>query len=175
MDSAPPLKVLFLSTSNSARSIFAEFLLRHLAPQRFEVYSAGVEPQASVHPRVLEVLRSTYKVEPEGASSKSWEAYQGVHFDFVITVCDNAKETCPVWPGQPVIAHWGMADPSEETGTDEEELRAFQNTAREIHRRLELLLNVPLEKLDRLRQAEETEAIGRNQESPEAAEKRVWH
>lgn len=90
----------------------------------------------------------------------------------MITVSDNAKETCPVWPGQPLIAHWGMADPAEETGTEGEELRTFQNTAREIHRRLELLLSVPLEKLDRPRQAEETEAIGRSQAGPEAT---VWH
>ena len=151
--------VLFLCTGNSARSILAEYLLRRLDPH-FETYSAGSHPKGEVHPLALRVLREVYKIDASDARSKSWEELQGTGFDFVITVCDNARESCPIWPGQPIVAHWGMDDPAAVEGTEEERLRAFRETARVLHRRLDLFCNLPLEKLDRLRLQESIQQIG---------------
>ena len=153
-------KVLFLCTGNSARSIIGELLLRKLDHRRFESFSAGAAPKGEVHPLALRLLREVYKVDLSGARSKSWEEYRDVPFDFVITVCDNARESCPIWPGQPIVAHWGMDDPAAVEGTDEEKLRAFRETARVLHRRLDLFCNLPLEKLDRLRLQESIQQIG---------------
>jgi arsenate reductase len=113
----PRFRILFLCTGNSARSIFAEYLLRQAAPIRFETYSAGSSPKPAPHPLALEVLRQDFKIDASDAHSKSWEEFTDAQFDFVITLCDNAKESCPVWPGQPVIAHWsspfGSGDPGD--------------------------------------------------------------
>lgn len=152
-------KILFLCTGNSARSILAEYLLRRLAP-RFETYSAGSDPKGQVHPLALRVLREVYKIDASDARSKSWEELRDVGFDYVITVCDNARESCPIWPGQPIVAHWGMEDPAAVEGTEDEKLRAFRETARVLHRRLDLFCNLPLEKLDRLRLQESIQQIG---------------
>lgn len=152
-------RVLFLCTGNSARSILAEYLLRRLSP-RFETYSAGSNPKGQVHPLALRVLHEVYKIDAGDARSKSWEELRDVGFDYVITVCDNARESCPIWPGQPIVAHWGMDDPAAVEGTEEERLRAFRETARVLHRRLELFCNLPLEKLDRLRLQESIQQIG---------------
>lgn len=156
-----PYSVLFLCTGNSARSILGEALLRRLGTGRFATWSAGSQPRGEVHPLALRVLRETYGIDAADARSKSWEEVREVPFDFVITVCDNARESCPVFPGRPIVAHWGMPDPAAVEGTEEERLRAFRDTAREIHRRLDLFVNLPLDKLDRLRLETATREIGR--------------
>lgn len=158
--SEQPYRLLFLCTGNSARSVLGEYLLREMAPDRFETYSAGSEPRGAVHPLTLEVLRANYRIDASAARSKSWREVEDVDFDFVITVCDHARETCPLWPGSPVLAHWGMEDPAAVEGTDEERLHAFETAARELHRRLDLLCDLPLGELDRLRLEQETRRIG---------------
>ena len=152
-------KILFLCSGNSARSILAEFFLRRLDPKRFEVFSAGANPKGRVNPYVLELLRDGYHIDASGARSKSWEEFRDVKFDFVITVCDKARESCPVWPGQTVIAHWGSEDPDAAQG-DESQRRAIKKVGVEIYRRLGLFTALPLESLDRLRLEQMTKAIG---------------
>ena len=162
MTDAPPrrkFKVLFLCTGNSARSILAEFLLKKLAPQTFEVESAGAHPKGRVNPYVLELLRDGYGIDAAGARSKSWKEFEDVKFDFVITVCDRARESCPVWPGQPIVAHWGSEDPDAAVG-EEERRRAVRRVAVEIDRRVGLLASLPLESLDRTRLEEMIRSIG---------------
>jgi len=145
-------KILFLCTGNSARSILGEFLLRHLAGDRFETFSAGADPTGTVNPYALRVLREIYHLDTTGAESKSWQALADVDLDCVITVCDNARESCPVWPGRPILAHWGMPDPAAAAGDDATKFEVFRRAALEIHRRLELLINLPMEKLDQERE-----------------------
>ena len=144
-------KVLFLCTGNSARSVFGEYLLRRIGALRFESFSAGSFPTGKVNPNAIEVLKDIYNIDASAARSKSWEEFKDIKFDFVITVCDNAKELCPIWPGQPIIAHWGMEDPAEATGTRDQILRVFRHTAYQLQRRLELFVALPVEKLDRLK------------------------
>lgn len=146
-----PFKILFLCTGNSARSILGEFLIRRIAPGRFESFSAGAKPTGKVNSIVLRVLKETYKIDASSARSKSWEEYKDVHFDFVITVCDNAKESCPVWPGQPIIAHWASPDPAQFEGTEEEKFKMVGQVAMQIQRRLDLFCSLPLEKMERLK------------------------
>jgi protein-tyrosine-phosphatase len=145
--------VLFLCTGNSARSIMAEAVLNHLGRGRFKAYSAGSHPTGSVNPlaaRELERMR----LPTEGLRSKSWDEFATAGappLHFVFTVCDRAAgETCPVWPGQPITAHWGVEDPAAATGTEEQRRTAFRSALLTLTRRIELLLNLPLEKLDRL-------------------------
>jgi len=154
----PPFKLLFLCTGNSARSILAEYLARSLGEGRFEVFSAGSRPKPAPHPLALKVLQEHFQLKTDGAKSKSWEDFEGVKFDFVITLCDSAKEICPVWPGQPVIAHWGSPDPAEAGGEDAEKL--FWKVAQQIKRRIELLYSLPFEKLDALRLEHAVRDIG---------------
>lgn len=137
------MKVLFLCTGNSARSILAEFLLRRLDP-RFETWSAGSRPKGEVHPLAIQVLREVYGIDARDARSKSWEELRDVGFDFVVTVCDNARQSCPIWPGRAVMAHWDLEDPAAVEGTEEEKLRAFEETARLLHERLDLFLKQTL-------------------------------
>ncbi len=132
------MKVLFLCTGNSARSILAEYLLRRLDPH-FETYSAGSHPRGEVHPLALQVLRETYGIDASDARSKSWEELRDVDFDRVITVCDNARQSCPIWPGKATMSHWDLEDPAAVEGTEEEKLRAFEETARLLRERLETL------------------------------------
>lgn len=146
-----PYKVLFLCTGNSARSIIGEYLLRRQDGARFETFSAGSFPTGKVNPFAIEILREVYNIDATEARSKSWEEFEGVEFDFVITVCDNARESCPMWPGQPIVAHWGLDDPAAVKGTNDEISRAFKQTAYQLKRRIELLVALPLEKLDRLK------------------------
>ena len=153
-------KVLFLCTGNSARSILAEFLLRKLDPARFEACSAGSNPRGRVNPLVLEVLKNDYRIDASAARSKSWEEFRDVKFDFVITVCDKARESCPIWPGQPVVAHWGSEDPDGAEGEDEQR-RVVRKGGVEIFRRLGLFTALPIESLSALRLEEMTKAIGR--------------
>jgi len=156
-------KILFLCTGNSARSILAEYLLKRMAPHRFEVFSAGASPKPSPHPMALTVLRDTFKIDAPDARSKSWEEFKDVEFDFVITLCDNAKESCPVWPGQPIIAHWNSPDPGAFVGDEEATHKIFWQVAQQINRRLELLASLPFEKLDSLRLAAATREIGQKE------------
>ena len=131
----PPLKVLFLCTGNSARSIFGEYLLRRAG--RFDVYSAGAFPTGKVNPFALRVLKDVHGIDATTARSKSFEEYDGVEFDFVITVCDNARESCPIWPGQPKVLHWSLPDPALAQGTEEEIYSTFKEVAAEVQRRIE--------------------------------------
>ena len=132
-------------------SISAEYLLKAIAPTRFETYSAGASPKPAPHPLALEILREDFKIDASDAYSKSWEEFKDAQFDFVITLCDNARENCPVWPGQPIVAHWSSPDPAAVEGSNAEKRRAFWQVAQQIRRRLELLASLPFEKLDALR------------------------
>ncbi|HEY3587293.1 MAG TPA: arsenate reductase ArsC [Myxococcaceae bacterium] len=165
----PPFKVLFLCTGNSARSIFAEYFLERLGGRRFEAYSAGASPSGTVHPTALKVLRERFHIDASDARSKSWDELRDVRFDFVITVCDHARETCPVWPGQPIVAHWGVDDPAAFVGTPVERDRFFYRVALTLYHRLQLFTSLPLEQLDRLKLEKVTRDIGRDQ-VPQLAE-----
>jgi arsenate reductase (thioredoxin) len=156
-------KVLFLCTGNSARSILAEFFLKRLDPKRFEAFSAGADPRGRVNPHVLELLKSDYHIDAGAARSKSWEEFRDVRFDFVITVCDRARESCPVWPGQPIVAHWSSEDPDGVEG-EQAQRKVIKNVGVEIFRRVGLFTALPIESLDRLRLEELTQAIGRDPE-----------
>jgi protein-tyrosine-phosphatase len=147
MSQKTPFKVLILCTGNSARSILGEYLLRAKGKGRFEVFSAGSHPSGRVNPLAVRTLRERYGLDASGARSKSWDEFKGVKFDFVITVCDNAREACPVWPGQPVIAHWGSPDPAAFEGTEEEKYRFFVTVASQIARRVDLFCAFPDDKL----------------------------
>ena len=163
MSESPTYKILFLCTGNSARSIFAEYLLRRKSQNRFEVFSAGSQPTGRVNPLAIKVLNENYHIDASEARSRSWEEFNDVEFDFVITVCDNARETCPVWPGQPIVAHWGVADPALAVGTEDEKLREFRQAAQVLDYRIGLFCSLPLEKLDRLRLTKATQEIGEKQ------------
>jgi arsenate reductase len=141
--SKPPHKVLILCTGNSARSILGEYLLRWNGRGRFETFSAGSHPTGKVNPLAVRVLRDKYNLDASAARSKSWDEFQGVQFDMVITVCDNAREACPVWPGQPLLAHWGSPDPAAAEGTEEQKYWAFVQVASQISRRAELFCALP--------------------------------
>ena len=155
-----PYKFLFLCTGNSARSIFGEYLLRRLGGPRFQVFSAGSFPTGKVNPIAIQVLKDIYNIDASEARSKSREEFKDVEFDFVVTVCDNARETCPIWPGQPIVAHWSSPDPAAVEGSDAEKYRAFKDVAFQINRRLQLFTSLPLDKLDRLKLAAATREIG---------------
>ena len=144
-------KVLFLCTGNSARSVFGEYLLRRTGGDRFETYSAGSFPTGKVNSFAIEVLKDIYHLDASAARSKSWEEFGALEFDFVITVCDNARESCPIWPGQPIVAHWGVPDPALAEGSDEDKLRQFRQAAQVLAHRIDLFCALPIEKLDRLR------------------------
>jgi len=155
-----PYKFLFLCTGNSARSIIGEYLLRRLGGERFQVFSAGAFPTGKVNPFAIQVLRDFYNIDASDARSKSWEEVKDVEFDFVVTVCDNARETCPIWPGQPIVAHWSSPDPAAVEGTDEEKYLAFKAVALQVNRRLQLFISLPLEKLDRPQLIKAIQEIG---------------
>ncbi len=148
------LKVLFLCTHNSARSILAEAILNHIGKGRFTAYSAGSSPRENQQPNPLglQVLQSA-GIATVGLRSKSWDEFgtpQAPQMDLVITVCDNAAgEVCPYWPGQPATAHWGYPDPSAGDGTDAQKLEAFRQTLHALKRRLELLVSLPAAKLEK--------------------------
>ena len=152
-----PYKMLILCTGNSARSILAEYLLRAKGRGRFEVHSAGSHPTGRVNPLAIRTLREKYGLDALGARSKSWDEFKDVKFDFVITVCDNAKEACPIWPGTPVVAHWGSPDPAAATGTEDEKFRTFVSVASQIARRVDLFCAFPD---DRLQDAAAVRGVG---------------
>ena len=157
-ESPRTLNVLFLCTHNSARSILAEALLNHMAAKdpavRFKAFSAGSSPRDNQQPNPLglQVLKSA-GIATEGLRSKSWDEFAAPgapQMDLIITVCDNAAgEVCPIWPGHPATAHWGLPDPSEGNGDDAQKLTAFRGTLHALRRQLELLVNLPAEKLQR--------------------------
>jgi arsenate reductase len=156
--------VLFICTGNSARSIIAEGLLNQLGSNRFKAFSAGSHPRGAVHPLAIETLR-TLRIDDRGYSSKSWGEFakDGVApMDFVITVCDQAAgEVCPVWPGQPITAHWGVPDPAAVEDTEEGKKRAFMDTAVTLKRRIEFMLSLPMAKLERMAIQHEVREIGK--------------
>jgi protein-tyrosine-phosphatase len=156
--------VLFLCTGNTARSVLAEGILNALGRGRFRAFSAGSHPKGIVNPLALEELRKA-GLPVDGLRSKSWDEFAAPgapSMDFVFTVCDNAaKETCPVWPGQPMTAHWGVEDPAAVTGTEEEKRRAFRTAATALRRRIELFLSLPVEKLDRMGLQRRVDEIGK--------------
>ena len=167
-----PYHVLFLCTGNSARSILAETILNHKGKGRFRAFSAGSHPSGRVHPAAIDLLQ---KLNHSVASlrSKSWEEFSGPkapEIDFVFTVCGSAAaEVCPVWPGQPLSAHWGLPDPAAVEGTEDEIRLAFADTYRMLEHRISRLVNLPLESLDRLGLQKQFDAIGNadtNTENP---------
>jgi arsenate reductase (thioredoxin) len=164
-DKSGSYKVLFLCTGNSARSILGEYLLKRMGGKRFEVYSAGSFPTGKVNLLAIQILRDIYHIDPSEARSKSWEEFAEVNFDFVITVCDNARESCPIWPGQPILAHWSSPDPALAQGTDEQKYQVFKLVALQIRRRIELFCALPIEKLDRLKLTELTQDIGAKEQA----------
>jgi arsenate reductase len=156
--------VLFLCTGNSARSIIAEALLNFRGASRFQAYSAGSHPKGDVHPLALDVLRENH-LPAEQLRSKSWDEFatpSAPRFDFVFTVCDRAAaEVCPLWPGQPMTAHWGIQDPAAVHGPEKEQARAFQKAFRELDARIQNFISLRLESLDQLSLQRQLEAIGR--------------
>ncbi len=142
------MNVLFLCTGNSARSILAEAILNAKGAGRFTAYSAGSHPRGKVHPLALAVLE-TCSIPTTGLTSKSWEVFsdeQAPHMDVVITVCDHAAaEACPLWPGAPVSAHWGLSDPASAEGDEAERLSAFARTFTALEKRIDLLIALPLD------------------------------
>ncbi|MGA9332829.1 MAG: arsenate reductase ArsC [Rudaea sp.] len=156
--------VLFLCTGNSARSVMAEALLNVLGGGRFKAYSAGSFPSGTVQPIAAELAASLGYAQP--LRSKSWDEFaksDSPPMDFVITVCDNAAgEVCPIWPGQPVTAHWGVPDPAAVTGSEEVRRRAFRSAWLMLRQRIELFLALPLEKLNRIAIQRELRAIGQD-------------
>jgi arsenate reductase len=158
-----PYKVLFLCTGNSARSIMAESLLRHWGGEWFVAYSAGSFPKGEVHPLTLELLERM-RLPFEGLRSKSWDEFTvpgAPEMDFVITVCDNAKdEVCPIWPGQPMTAHWGVADPAAVQGSEREKIFAFRRALMELENRIKVFVNLPLRSLDSIKIQHHVNEIG---------------
>jgi len=158
--------VLFLCTGNSARSILAEALVNHWGRGRFRGYSAGSFPTGRVNPLALKLL-AQMKIPASGACSKSWDEFAvpgGIEFDFVFTVCDKAAgETCPIWPGQPMTAHWGVEDPAAVEGTDAQKMLAFRDAFRALEHRIRIFLDLPFASLDRLRLQRSLDEIGRQQ------------
>lgn len=155
--------VLFLCTGNSARSILAEAYLNHAARGRFRAYSAGSHPNGTVNPLALELLRRM-DIAAGGARSKSWDEFAAPgapEIDFVFTVCDSAAaEACPVWPGRPVTAHWGVPDPATVEGSDEDRRRAFKQALVALSRRIDLFLALPVDKLESLALKRKLDEIG---------------
>jgi len=160
----PHYNVLFLCTGNSARSIMAESILNSKGAPTFTAYSAGSHPSGIVRPEALRHIASG-GLSTAGLRSKSWDEFAqpgAPHLDFVFTVCDNAaKEMCPVWPGQPITAHWGVADPAAVQGTSEQIKRAFAQAFVILDRRISLLLSLPLAALDSLAIQQKLDSIGR--------------
>ncbi len=158
-----PFNVLFLCTGNSARSIMSEVMMNAMGAPRFRAYSAGSHPGGTVNPFAIELLRKN-RLPTEGLRSKSWDEFArpgAPELDFVFTVCDNAAgEVCPIWPGQPVTAHWGVEDPAAVQGSDDEKRRAFFSAYNRLQNRIQLFLSLPLTKLDRIALKKRLDDIG---------------
>lgn len=160
-----PYNVLFLCTGNSARSILAEALLRAEGGDRFRSYSAGSHPTGRINPFALELMRKS-SLPTEGLRSKSWDEFAvpgAPRLDFIFTVCDNAAgELCPVWPGQPMTAHWGVRDPAAVEGSDADKRRAFAEASRTLLNRIRAFVSLPMEKLDRLSLQQRLNELGKS-------------
>ncbi|BET27419.1 ArsR family transcriptional regulator [Limnobacter thiooxidans] len=156
--------VLFICTGNSARSILAEAILNQLGKGQFKAYSAGSFPAGRVNPYTFELL-ARWEIDTTGLRSKSWDEFaqpNAPQMDFVFTVCDQAAgEVCPVWPGQPILAHWGAPDPAKAEGTHEHILQEFRNVGLLLRKRIELMLALPIAKLEKLAIQHEVEQIGK--------------
>ncbi len=161
---ADPFKVLFLCTGNSARSIMAEAILNKLGAGKFRAYSAGSQPKGGVNPRAIELLQSL-GYDTSGFRSKGWNEFAkpgAPSLDFVFTVCDNAAgATCPVWPGQPMTAHWGVPDPAEAKGSPAEVALAFKDAYRMLHQRIGVFTALPIRSHDQLSLQQRPKEIGR--------------
>ena len=155
--------VLFLCTGNTARSILAEGILAHDGQGKFRAYSAGSKPKGMVNPFAIKVLQN-FGYPTEGLSSKSWDVFassDAPKMDFVFTVCDNAAgETCPLWPGQPMTAHWGIADPASVEGTDLDKERAFIEAFRFMRNRIQAFISLPMSAIDKMALKQELSTIG---------------
>lgn len=160
----PVFNVLFLCTGNSARSILAETLLTNLGKGRFRAFSAGSHPAGQVNPFALELLEKNH-FDTSELRSKSWDEFarpDAPHLDFVITVCDNAAgEVCPVWPGQPMTAHWGVPDPAAVDGTDDQKRRAFIDAMNQLQRRICMFVSLPFATLDGMKLEQAVREIGK--------------
>lgn len=161
-----PYNVLFLCTHNSARSLIAECVMNRLGAGKFKAFSAGSQPSGKVHPYALELLQRL-NYDTSELRSKSWEEFAqsgAPQLGFVFTVCDDAaNEVCPVWPGQPMTAHWGLPDPSRAEGTEAERRYAFADTHRMLYQRIGIFTNLPLASLDKLSLQKRLDEIGRTQ------------
>jgi arsenate reductase len=164
MASDKVFNVLFLCTHNSARSIMAEVIINYVGRGRFKGFSAGSQPATAPNPFALATLQRLH-FPTDGLYSKNWDEFakpDAPVMDFVLTVCDNAAgEVCPVWPGQPITAHWGVEDPSQFQGTDEQKSREFVRVANILKRRIELFTSLPFEKLDGLKLQQQLKDIGK--------------
>ena len=158
--------VLFLCTGNSARSILAEAALRRWGAGKFQAFSAGSQPRGEIHPLTIELLREL-RLPTEGLRSKSWDEFaraDAPRLDFVFTVCDNAAgEVCPIWPGQPMIAHWGVADPAASEGRLAVRRTAFHKAFRELEARIKIFVNLPIASLERMQLQQRISDIGGRQ------------
>lgn len=163
-----PYHVLFLCTGNSARSIMAEAILNRAGQGKFRAFSAGSQPKGRVHPYAFDLLRKL-NYDVTGLRSKSWKEFSGPDapkLDFVFTVCDNAaKESCPVWPGQPMTAHWGVLDPAEATDNEAEIRFAFTDALRMLTNRINIFVSLPLQSLDQLTLQKQLDSIGRTKDA----------
>ena len=170
MDDPKTFNVLFLCTGNSARSILGEAILNRIGAGRFHGFSAGSQPKGEVHPLAIELLKSLNH-PVEGLRSKSWDEFAvpgAPKMDFVFTVCDNAaSEVCPIWPGQPMSAHWGIADPAAAEGSDAERHVAFAEAYRQLTNRISIFTSLPMRSLDRVALQKRLDEIGRKM--PEAS------
>ncbi len=168
---SPPFNVLFICTGNSARSVIAESLLNYCGKHKFEAFSAGSFPIGRVHPAALRLLKSL-GMPTASLRSKGWDEFAAPGapaMDFVFTVCDQATgELCPVWPGQPITAHWGLPDPAAADGSEIEEANAFRDAFRILENRIKLFVALPIASLDRMSLARRVQSIGRIR--PDAAE-----
>ncbi len=159
-----PLNILFLCTGNSARSILAESIMNAFGAPKFKAYSAGSHPTGRVNPFAIELLQKN-RLPVENLRSKSWDEFSmpgSPELDFVFTVCDNAAgEVCPLWPGQPITAHWGIEDPAAVEGSDEDKRKAFFQAYNRLHNRIQLFLSLPLARLDRVALTNRVKEIGK--------------
>jgi protein-tyrosine-phosphatase len=164
-----PLNVLFLCTGNSARSIIAEALLRRLGRGKFRSYSAGSFPKGQVNPYALRIVESL-GFDADAFRSKSWDEFAepgAPRLDFVFTVCDRAaSEVCPLWPGQPMSAHWGISDPAEVKGSETEIALAFAEATRQLRNRIGLFVELPIEKLEKSKLQHRLNEIGQTRDAP---------
>ena len=154
------LRILFLGTGNSARSILAEYIIRKVGKGKFESFSAGMDPVSGINTYVLRVLKDLYKVDASDARPKSLNEFKDVIFDFVITSSDDAKARCPAFPGYPIVTHWSTPDPETFSGSERETYNYFWRVSQLIYRRIDLLCNLSFEKLDRLRLEQAAGNIG---------------